>query len=164
MQNSYLQGGSSAFVNMKKIKLNGKSGVNKFALVDDEDYEKVNEYDWRLKENGYISINSSTSIYLHRFIMNVKKGDYVDHINHNKLDNRRNNLRICTNKQNNWNKNYNRTVGVSKTSNGKKWRAYITINHKQKWLGSFLNKIDALSAYNEAVVKYRDIYSFKNMV
>jgi len=77
---------------------------NENILIDDEDYDKIKDYKWhismihgykRVKTCFYINKKRIT-IYLHRFIMNVSKDKQVDHKNHNTLDNRKCNLRICT--------------------------------------------------------------------
>jgi hypothetical protein len=84
---------------MKKIQLT----KNKYALVDDEDYEELNKYNWYYSYQGYaVRTNHRLNkcIYMHRIIMNPLDYKQVDHINHNKLDNRKENLRICDRFQN----------------------------------------------------------------
>lgn len=149
---------------MKKIKLHGKHGVGKFAIIDDIDYLRIKDKKWRLSQNGYVSENTAYGVYLHRFILGAKKKVYVDHINHNPLDNRRKNIRLCSNEVNNWNRNYKRIVGVSKTKRHKTktWRAYITKYYKQIHLGYFETKEEAILAYDNAVAEMRDEFSFKN--
>ena len=150
---------------MKEIKLRGKWGIGKFALIDDEDFERISKINWRLLKNGYVAKNCGDGFYLHRFIMDCPKGKYIDHFNHNPLDNRKENLRICTNAENNWNKNYGKITGVSSSKTlTNPWRAYIKIRDKQKHLGFFKTKIEAAKAYNEAVKTYRDKFSFLNVV
>ena len=83
----------------------------------------------------------------------------VDHINHNGLDNRKENLRIVTHKQNKFNNpilstNTSGVTGVSWSKQKNKWRAYITIDNKQKSLGYYFNKEDAIKARKEAEEKY----------
>jgi hypothetical protein len=77
---------------MSKISLSGKNGeVTGYSIIDEEDYDKVCIYKWRLS-NGY-AIGGPKTIKLHRFIMNAENGLMIDHINGNKLDNRKSNLR-----------------------------------------------------------------------
>ena len=82
-------------------------------------------------------------IELHRFVMNAKKGEYVDHINHNTLDNRKSNLRITTNKQNTRNRsglNTNNTSGyrnVSWSKDYKQWLVQMQVDGTNKVLGKF---------------------------
>lgn len=75
------------------------------AIIDLDDIEKVSKYKWYVDKNGYIRHDyKDGTIYLHRYIMNVHHyfapDNYIDHINMNKLDNRKSNLRLCTNKEN----------------------------------------------------------------
>ena len=89
---------------MKEIKLTQE----KVALVDDEDYELVNEYKWYFDSKGYAARNSYTyegrkigkTILMHREISKAPTGIYVDHKDHNKLNNQKCNLRLCTRLQN----------------------------------------------------------------
>ena len=80
---------------MKKIRLS----QGKFALVDDEDYVRVTAQKWQYAKGyaiGYLRRDGKdTSIKLHQFILNAKKGDIIDHVNGNPLDNRRCNIRFC---------------------------------------------------------------------
>ena len=86
---------------MKKIKLT----QGKFALVDDEDFERVSQYKWTAekcsKSENYYARNRTINAKMHRLIMGVCKSKLVvDHVNHRTLDNRKENLRVCTQKQN----------------------------------------------------------------
>jgi len=71
-------------------------------LIDSEDFEKISHQKWATHINA--STNGkyvvSKGLFLHRVLMNVSKGFFIDHINHNGLDNRKSNLRICTKNQN----------------------------------------------------------------
>lgn len=125
------------------IKIKSKGQIITFKM-DKGDYPKIRNKVWWVKDNGYIYTQENKpkrkSIYLHRVIMNAPKGMVVDHINHNKLDNRKKNLRICTQSQNNMNKFV--IVGVSKFRD--RWRARIKVNGKEFHLGVFNNVRDAL--------------------
>lgn len=83
---------------MKKIKLHGKYGEGKFAIVDDDIYDKYKNKNMHCTESGYVIFGHNKS--LHREIMNPPEGMVIDHKNHNPLDNRRDNLRICTQAEN----------------------------------------------------------------
>ena len=87
---------------------------------------------------------------MHREILGLGKQDkiYIDHINRNKLDNRRSNLRIATKSQNGLNRE--ESVGVSWRKERNKWRARITINGKEQFLGHFNNWEEAIQARKEA--------------
>jgi hypothetical protein len=92
-----------------KIPVFGKHGMGKFMLIDLEDVEKVTNVRWFVSWNGYATNRSkvngnNTNLRAHRVIMNAPKGMDVDHINHDKLDNRKVNLRVCTRSENLFNK------------------------------------------------------------
>lgn len=79
-------------------------GVWDYARVDEEDYERVNVGRWSVRTDGYAAKGMRQDdgtwvwVSMHRFVMGMRKGDglHVDHINHDKLDNRRANLQILT--------------------------------------------------------------------
>ena len=130
-------------------------------LIDEEDYEKITKYTWWLKQNNYVYTNTKgkknrTSIYLHRLIMDAPKGLEVDHINHNPLDNRKQNLRICNKSQQNINKT-NIFAGVSKFRD--KWRARIKKDGKEIHLGVFNTKEEALTKRVEIELELFGNYS-----
>lgn len=153
---------------MKQIKLNGKYGLGKVALVDDEDFIKVNDFKWY--RSGKYPVRSlgkrpnRTKISLHRFLMNPNKKMMVDHINGNGLDNRKSNLRICTNSQNimNAKKSEQRSSkykGVCRNT-ARPWRAYIG----RKILGSFATEKEAAQAYNSAAKKIYGDFARLNVI
>lgn len=111
------------------------------AIIDTEDVDKVKNIKWRLNHSGYVYNNSNSSLFLHRRVLGTNQ--MVDHINHNRLDNRKENLRICTKSQNQMNVNY---LGVYKVQQSKeiKWMARIKINQKTIHLGIFVYKEEAL--------------------
>lgn len=150
---------------MKKIPLT----QGKVALVDDEDFEELSKYKWHAhKQCGgtfYAGRNQKLAngkyryIHMHKEIMNTPDDMHTDHINHNGLDNRRENLRVCTSSQNMMNrlKHSNNTSGfkgVSFHSRDKKWQAGIRLNTKRIHLGYFTDKLSAIMAYREACVQY----------
>ena len=83
---------------MSKLILNRYKGKPPITvLIDDEDYPKVSKYIWHIMALGYINGSvKNKRFYLHRFIMNAPSNKVVDHINGNKLDNRKCNLRLCS--------------------------------------------------------------------
>lgn len=149
---------------MKKIYLN----QGKYALVDDEDFEKVNAFQWHFN-NGYARRDFiHVKLYMHRFILNPKKGEIVDHKNGNPLDNRKENLRICNQSLNLANqrlsiKNTSGYKGVCWHKTLKYWVAQIKVNQKchAKY---FKNKEDAARGYNEMAFKYFGEFSLQNKV
>lgn len=130
------------------------------ALVSMCDLEKTKKYNWCLSSHGYVYCKKEKSnIYLHRFIMDAKEDEIVDHASRNKLDNRRDNLRFCTKSQNSMNKKLSSTnksgfTGVFYRDDRSKWVASIKLNRKKIFLGSFKNKEDAIKARQEAEIKY----------
>ncbi|MFV0916059.1 HNH endonuclease [Ralstonia nicotianae] len=133
----------------------------KEALVDDADYEVLSRHKWYFHRSGYAVRNvkeddgKNYSLFMHRQIMGLEKKSILvaDHINQNKLDNRRCNLRICTRQDNSRNRgrlssNRSGFVGVRKCGN--KWRAYIRDGKKQKHLGTYDTAELACAAYQRA--------------
>jgi hypothetical protein len=158
---------------MKKIPLNGKYGKGEFALVDDEDYEELMQHRWLGTKKGYaVSFkskrNKNTATYIHRLIMNAPKHLVVDHINHDKLDNRRSNLRICTNGQNR--ANTKKTSGASKFKgvffNKGAGRPYAKIycNYEQIYIGTFDTELEAAAAYNTKALELFGDFAYLNKI
>ena len=100
------------------------------AIIDKSDIKKVQNIKWRENGNGYVINNSHTNEYLHRRILNTDT--IVDHINGNRLDNRKCNLRIADKSTNQMNVKYKGYYFINK-----KWIAKIKIHQKQIHLGSF---------------------------
>jgi len=116
------------------------------AMVDIECIKKIQGIKWRLSSSGYaVTTLSRKTVYMHRLIKNIPDGLVVDHKNKNKLDNTKNNLRICTPRQNSMNSKIpsNNTTGIKGVSwiaRINKWRASIKIHGKFKHLGYFEDK------------------------
>lgn len=154
---------------MKKIPL-GKTG--KVALVDDEDYEFLIRWPWRYQSKGY-AVGSmgvaSAAFLMHRVILKAQKGQQIDHINHDKLDNRKQNLRFCNNGQNHMNiKKYaNKTSkykGVWWNRERGKWQTDIKLNKKKRYVGRFESEERAAQAYNVAAMKLFGDFALLNEV
>jgi len=131
------------------------------ALVDAADYDELSAYTWSVTMYGYAvrqfvdADHAHHSVLMHRHIMRATPFQRIDHINHNKLDNRRVNLRFCTHAQNCKNrphdgKNTSGYKGVSWSRNDKKWMAMITSDKETYYLGLHVNLRDAVLAYNNA--------------
>lgn len=135
------------------------------AIVDDEDYDYLSQFKWYAsKERGrYYATRGNkvinwvrqkpALIKMHREIMNFPEGMQVDHINHNSLDNRKSNLRICTVRQNLMNRKpkanrISKYLGVD--HNGCSWVARIGVNWESIHLGSFETEEQAAKAYDIA--------------
>ena len=135
---------------------------DKFALVDDEDFELISQYKWyahrKTKRNYYAETTiKQKHILMHRLIMNAQDSEEVDHINGDGLNNQRHNLRLCTRQQNAFNRKSNKNKkfkGIVWRSKRNKWEAYITIDGKYKFLGHFKIEIKAAKAYDIAAKKH----------
>lgn len=156
---------------MKKIQL---SNSNQFFIVDDQDYESISSNSWFLA-HGYVSrtivINGKNyQQRLHRQLLGLEPYQEMtgDHINNNKLDNRRSNLRICTQGENNMNStrktNKSGYKGVSwKVSHGK-WCSQISYQGKVTYLGLFKDIKEAARAYNDAAKELHGEFAWLNHV
>ena len=125
-------------------------------LIDLDDVDRCKQLKWSMTGN-YVC-NSKTKILLHRFLLNTSDDMIIDHINRNKLDNRKDNLRICTYKDNNRNmpmrknaKSENR--GIYKSAKNS-WVARIKVNKKDIYLGTFKTLEDAIAARQQAEIEY----------
>ena len=143
------------------------------------DFEKLKQYNWYTTEGSCKCQYAGRRLKrdkgkrrlcgMHRAILNAPEGLFVDHINHNGLDNRKANLRIVTLQQNSWNarpaikngkpKKYK---GVKWDKDKQKWQAKIYIESKLKHLGYFDNEKEAAKAHDSAAKKHRGEYAFLN--
>lgn len=132
----------------------------KFALVDDEDFEKLNKHKWTFQARGYAyrrnpDKEKSLVLWMHRVIMNPECGMEVDHINGNKLDNRKENLRLATRSQNGHNmplhkRNTSGFKGVTFWKRDNNWKSQITVDGKNLHIGYFEDPKDAAKAYDKS--------------
>ena len=126
----------------------------KVALVDDADYEELAKYKWHFAAKGYACRRKDgVIVYMHREITKAEKGFYVDHINHDTLDNRKSNLRCCSQSLNMANASLRADSksgykGVSWHTQKNKWTARIHVNGKGLHLGLFDSAHDAARMYN----------------
>ena len=133
-------------------------GDGLYAYVDAADYEWLSRYTWSAV-NGYAARNEKGKlVYMHRQIMNASPGEIVDHHNHNKLDDTRANLRICTGPENQRNQRKKRGSvskykGVGYSKDRHKWYAQIHMMHKEYWLGYHATEIEAARAYDRKAVE-----------
>jgi len=149
---------------MAEIKLSNSDQV---AIVDDILFPALKNITWRLNKDGYADamLNGKRQL-MHRLINETPEGMFTDHINHNRLDNRRENLRSCTASQNRANTPNNKggNPGTSKyrgvcwaarhykkgKASGWRWKAQISIDGKAKKIGYFHDEIEAAKAYDKA--------------
>lgn len=158
---------------MKKIPLT----QGKFAIVDDCDYEYLMQWKWHYRNDDYAVRTDRTNgmqqtIRMHRIIlerMGFKNFVRSDHINRDRLDNRRCNLRSATNRQSNCNRsrfrnNISGYIGVCWYKQYGNWHAQIGINGKQTHIGYYDNLKEAAKAYNKAALKYHGEFAVLNEV
>ena len=154
-----------------------------FAMVDDADFEALQARRWYLLKCGYVGeimqVRKPTAktgwttqcLYLHRVIAGAAKGQYVDHADHNRLNNTRANLRLCTQRQNAANMLPQRgrsSKGVGFRKDTGKWRAYIGMRQpnggkvKHTSLGNFETKSEAMRAYDAALTAAHGAFALTN--
>lgn len=151
----------------------------KVALVDDEDYNRVNQYKWHSKKNGrtyyalreYHLDGKRTSQFMHTFIKGTE--EEIDHEDHNGCNNQKYNLRQVTHQQNLQNQQKSLTYkgippsssfkGVSWDKHRQKWQAYIQVNHKKIQIGRFDNEFEAALAYDNAASNHYGEFAKLNL-
>ena len=150
---------------MKTIKLTKEQ----VTLVDSPDFKKLSRYKWFVSSHGYAIRDDERRkrIYMHRFIMDAPSGMVIDHINGNGLDNRRENLRICTQGQNTINArkikvktSIYKGVYFSKVCN--RWVAQIGLNWKRKYLGLYDDEKSAAIAYDKVARETFGVFANTN--
>mgnify|MGYP001591247148 FL=1 len=138
----------------------------KTALIDDEEIPLVQRYRWcavyAKHTKSYYAVSSMKSktgdwrnMRMHRLIMNCPKDKQVDHINHDTLDNRKINLRIVNNAENNQNRraqsgSKSEIRGVTWRADTQKWHVRVELNGKKHCFGQYLNLKDAEMAAKNA--------------
>jgi hypothetical protein len=140
-------------------------------LYDAEDEDKISKYNWCiLKDKQLFYVQSSraeTTVRFHRLIMNTPKGMDTDHINGNPLDNRKENLRICTAAENARNKgplknNKSGFKGVNWHKRDKRWRSQISCYKKYTHIGYFKDKEEAARAYDVKAKELHGEFAYLN--
>lgn len=153
---------------MIKIWLTGENGKGFYALIDDQDVQRVTEHAWSLHKKGYAraSINGEP-VPMHRFIMNASPKQIIDHKNLNRLDNQKSNLRFAT---------FNQNLGNSQPRNGRKYKgvyeekhkklkrfhAHATHNGKRYSFGRYLTAAEAALAYDKGITELRGEFAWLN--
>ena len=178
----------------KEIIIESKAHGTHTVLIDEEDWDKVKQYKWYLNKarTGKIYVRANidnpaggvrihevngkvykypkqTTIPLHRVIMNTPKGMYTDHIDGNTLDNRKENLRVCTNAQNCWNreKNKNNTYGYKGIKFDARrrlapWQVYVGHHGNRIYVGNYATPEEAARAYDKKAKELHGDYARLN--
>jgi len=150
----------------------------KVTIIDDEDFELIKDFKWcfdgryayrrqHIRMEGRKQI--SQKIYLHKLLNQTPKGFDTDHINMDKLDNRKSNLRSSTRSGNEANKP--KKAGCSSQYKGvcwfklrKKWKAEIRCNGKGNHIGLFDSETEAALAYNEKALEIHGDFARLNII
>ena len=151
----------------------------KYALVDPDDYGWLSEYNWHMvgdKGAFYAARNTGQRqgekrivVKMHREILAVPDGMFVDHINHNGLDNRKANLRPATQAQNARNRRklhrsnfHSKYKGLTWYRREKRWAVRIMVDRNARFIGYFDNELDAARAYDQAAKEYHGQFASLN--
>lgn len=135
---------------------------NTFTMVDDEDFDWLNQWKWYVIQPGYTayvvrnrSPKGSGMVWMHREILQTPPDMVTDHLDHNGINNQKSNLRVCTKSQNACNMKKHKTSltsiykGVCLDRAKGKLMAQISINGKKTFLGYFSSEMEAVSVYNK---------------
>ena len=139
------------------------------ALVSDEDYTKLSAHSWHFDGRYASGYMDGRKVRMHRVIANTPNSMQTDHINGDKLDNRRDNLVVCTRSENIHNKPASRINtsgyrGVCWDKERGRWMAYVSFRGKRKTLGRFTDIMEAAKAYNDALDRYFPESRWKNLI
>lgn len=143
-------------------------------LFDEEDWDVIQHFSWFSTTKGYINTSDRTFdvqlIPMHRMVLHAEDPkQHIDHINGNPSDNRKSNLRVCTQQQNLWNQpartnNISGYKGVYPNKRRTRWKATIKVNYENIYLGQYDTKEQAALAYNQAAIKYHGEFAKLNEV
>lgn len=148
-----------------KIELNDEQ----YALISESSLEKIKDITWSVDQPGYVTYPGKR-LRMHRVVLDLKykDGKVADHINRNRLDNRLENLRVVTSRQNSQNtgktdkKKCSQYKGVTWREARSRWLARIYIDGKAKQVGSFITEEMAAKAYDKAAKEHFGEYACLN--
>lgn len=137
------------------------------AIIDSDMYDKLSKYVWSSNGRGYArtTVKGRTTFLHHLVLGKPPLGTLTDHINRNKLDNRRSNLRFTTPGANVQNQEHRSKYGYKGVArSGNRWQANIYKNRKRIFIGSFKTLEEAASAYNDVALEIYGKDAFLNLV
>lgn len=174
---------SGATFYMKLFQINSVMFGNHYVLIDDDDYKLISQHTWHIQRGHYTFYAVSNywkwcngkkkciTICMHRLIMGIKnKKIFIDHKDHNGLNNQKDNLRPCTHSQNarnrvaNIGRIYRGTHLRKKTTTINKWTASISYNKKSFFLGYFKTEKEAAIAYNKKAIELHGEFANLNVI
>lgn len=152
--------------------------MGNYALVDDEDFEWLNQWKWYARKHRHTYYAQRTSgkikgkknrdaIQMHRVIMGIEDGAiHIDHRDHHGLNNQKFNLRTATSSQNAMNRSIQagKTRGVVWRKRDKVYYAVIKINQKSQHIGTFRDKYSAMLAYNNKAIELFGEFATLNVI
>lgn len=137
--------------------------------VDDEDYALLEKLNWQVSKDNCVSTHSkvNNNRLIHRIIMNASADQEIDHIDGNRLNNQKSNLRFVTSSQNKMNRGARSDSksgykGVSWHKQRNRWTSRIMVDGKYKYLGLFTDIKEAIRAYNDCAIKHYGGYAWTN--
>jgi hypothetical protein len=146
----------------------GFANAPELFIIDISDFDTIRNYSWYPKRsewgtycNGYVN---KKVVVLHRFIMKAQVGQYIDHIDKDTLNNKRDNLRFVTNQQNGFNRkvgknNTSSIMGICWVESRNKWNVRIKLNYKNIFLGQYEDFDDAVKSRLQAEKLYFDDFA-----
>ena len=143
---------------MRKIPIRSFHKVVAYAIVDDEDYDYLSGFSWWFRWGYVRTWSNGKGMTMHRMVNKTPPGLLTDHINGNRKDNRKSNLRSVTRWENGMKKmkarnNTSGYTGVFYEKRDRRWRAQIKYKNKYRYLGQFISKRKAYYAYRRAALK-----------
>lgn len=157
---------------MRMINLSGKNGTGIKAIVSDVDYKYLSQFRWHMRKDGYVMRSKwidgkKVKIRMSRVVTGAAGGFVVDHINGNPLDNRRENLRVCSQGENARNRtafkhNKSGYKGVCLDSYGRTWRAQLCVSGVRYAKSGFKTSKDAAMYYDSLAKKYHKSFAKLN--
>lgn len=135
-----------------------RQGKTLYCLIDNEDIDKIINHSWWATSKNYVYCKTKCkNIAIHRFLMNPPQNMQIDHINHNPLDNRKTNLRICTQIQNLKNRVFKNDKRIqiekyeSKKNKGITWYLSIFYNRQRHYIGKYKSYDEAFKFGSECL-------------